>query len=125
MKQLFVPQDIALMAKEKGFDEECISFYSNGVLNISRIESFDWCIVNSEMEKQGLNYVSAPLYQQLVDWFRNKHGIVIWIETAPYAHTFNFRFYIETSDNRQEGHKSKDYYKVYNEALIEGFKLIK
>jgi len=125
MKHLFVPSGIALMAKEKGFDEECISFYSNGVLNMSRIESFDWYIVNSEMEKQGLNYVSAPLYQQLIDWFRYKHGIVIWIETAPYAYTFNFRFYIETSDNRQEGNKSKDYYKVYNEALIEGFKLIK
>lgn len=95
MKRLFVPKNIALIAKEKGFDEECLGNYE------------------------------APLYQQLIDWFRNKHGIVIWIETAPYARTFNFRFYIETSDNRQEGNKSKDYYKVYNEALIEGFKLIK
>ena len=83
------------MAKEKGFDEECLGNYE------------------------------APLYQQLIDWFRYKHSIVIWIETAPYAYTFNFRFYIETSDNRLEGHKSKDYYKALNEALIEGFKLIK
>ena len=122
MKHLFVPQDIALMAKGKGFDEECFAYYETP----KTINFFDtkYGSIIQPIEMDGLS-TSAPLYQQLIDWFRNKHGIVIWIETAPYARTFNFRFYIETSDNRLEGNKSKDYYKVYNEALIEGFKLIK
>jgi len=119
MKHLFVPSGIALMAKEKGFDEACLGNYEK------HNNEYNFNMQLSPFQVKNNDLILAPFYQQLIDWFRNKHGIVIWIETAPYARTFNFRFYIETSDNRQEGNKSKDYYKVYNEALIEGFKLIK
>lgn len=120
MKHLFVPKNIAQLARDNGFNEVCLAAYGaeNDDNNSFQIWSEDG------IDNHSSSHLAAPLYQQLIDWFRNKHGIVIWIETAPYTRTFNFRFYIETSDNRQEGHKSKDYYKVYNEALIEGFKLI-
>ena len=120
MKHLFVPYNIALIAKEKGFNEECCTYFLNQILQ--RLDGFG--LMNEDFKDDEAR-ISAPLYQQLIDWFRYKHSIVIWIETAPYVYTFNFRFYIETYDNRLEGNKSKDYYKVYNEALIEGFKLIK
>jgi hypothetical protein len=115
------------MAKEKGFDEECLRTYAYwDELEPDKIELVE---IDEECQlqpsTQWFAVCAAPLYQQLIDWFRNKHGIVIWIETAPYARTFNFRFYIETSDNRLEGNKSKDYYKVYNEAFEYAFKLIK
>ena len=121
MKHLFVPYEIAKLAKLNGFDGDCLAYYDGDNNDLLKPIDTDFIFFR---QLQGGN-LKAPLYQQLIDWFRNKHGIVIWIETAPYARTFNFRFYIETSDNRQEGNKSKDYYKVYNEALIEGFKLIK
>lgn len=126
MKHLFVPYDIALIAKEKGFVDPCIAKYQN-MKNPKFPSDFlsrtDWDVefINIPEIKQ----LAAPLYQQLIDWFRNKHDIVIWIETAPYVNMFNYRYYIETYDNKAEGMKTNDYYEALNEALIEGFKLIK
>lgn len=121
MKRLFVPKNIAQLARDNGFNEVCLAAYGseNDDNNSFQIWSEDGIDNNSS------SHLAAPLYQQLIDWFRYKHSIVIWIETAPYVYTFNFRFYIETYDNRLEGNKSKDYYKALNEALMEGFKLIK
>ena len=75
MKDLFVPYDIALLAKEKGFKEECFRIYANYYTDntIALIEdpdkgelypSYNW-----------VNKIAAPLYQQLVDWFREKHNL--------------------------------------------------
>lgn len=124
LEKLFVPSGIALMAKEKGFDEECISFYSNGVLNMSRIESFDWCIVNSEMEKQGLNYVSAPLYQQLIDWFEEKHKIFIEVRKLN-DNKWCYQVHGPLNGDMIHVPGIEIKYEAYNEVFKEAFKLIK
>ena len=69
MKHLFVPYELALKLKEKGFDEQCLMVY----------ESKDSLIPESEA---GSNYtnVDAPLYQQVQDWFREKHNIHIKVD---------------------------------------------
>src|SRR5690348_15844449 len=63
MKELFVPCPIALLAKEKGFDEPCFGWYfgdESGDLHIEFIR------------KQSFPTISAPLYHQLTDWFLTK-----------------------------------------------------
>lgn len=75
MKHLFVPYAIALALKAKGFDEECFSAYRNEdneelLLPVGKWINSDACGYNSE-------YCSAPLYQQVVDWFRDKHSIYV------------------------------------------------
>lgn len=76
MEKLFVPYELALKLKDLGLDEECMSFYNPlGSLNLSRIESFNWVIRNSNSQVLKLKYVSAPLWQQVFDWFREKYNL--------------------------------------------------
>lgn len=67
MKKLFVPHNLALLAKEKGFDDQCIGKFKDNNLTLL---SYSWN--NSELSIHN-DGISAPMYQQLIDWlFRNK-----------------------------------------------------
>lgn len=80
MKKQFVTYEIALRLKELGFDEECICRYNSyGALK--------HCISGTNPDID--DYISfnkyddrllAPLYQQVIDWFREKHNIDIIIK---------------------------------------------
>lgn len=76
---------------------------------------------------------SAPLYQQLIDWFREEHALFISIDT----NAFGYRWYHNNIpdpstwgiDRRKNCHDpnidySKYYYEALNKALEEAFKLI-
>ncbi len=74
MKHLFVPYEIALQLKEKGFDEPCFGIWMErgaifDILYVARQE--DAWMANEN------NGILAPLYQQVIDWFREKHSIDI------------------------------------------------
>ena len=89
MEKNFVSYTIALKLKELGFDEKCFASYYTDIEE-NRTEkydvrkklnaSFDWdpftdeedsgYILNSDKEY----YVSAPLWQQTLYWFREKHN---------------------------------------------------
>jgi len=74
MKHLFVPYKLALLAKEKGFDEDCVGYY------LSKSELEPVIQANSNPNKDApdwKNTISAPLYQQLIDWLFEKHDINI------------------------------------------------
>lgn len=86
MKEQFVPYEIALKLKEKGFkqpkSEVEISinhYYSNkGV-----ISSYQYFSMN-DVEKFNKNLdwtIYAPLWQQVIDWLESKHGVVINVTT--------------------------------------------
>ena len=74
MKHLFVPYELAVKLKEKGFDENCFGFYT---------ENLKLCSANlNNINRADKFYISAPLYQQVIDWFREKHKIWLDIESA-------------------------------------------
>jgi hypothetical protein len=64
MKHLFIPYELALKLKEKGFNEPCFGFYIQGVLH-------------PKLPDSTTILLHAPLYQQVIDWFREKHDIFI------------------------------------------------
>ena len=81
MENQFVTYEIALKLKELGFDEKCVaSYYTYDIKNFSKGKydyrgkfEFDYStedqyIVNSNETY----YVSAPLWQQVIDWFDKK-----------------------------------------------------
>lgn len=81
MEKQFVPYELAVKLKELGFDEECMSFYNlSGRLNLSRIDSFNWIIRNSDDNIIKLKCVAAPLWQQAFDWFREYYGFTYIID---------------------------------------------
>lgn len=75
MNHLFVPYELAVKAKEHGFDEPCFGWWWDD--NSSKVVH-----LTPQMTQLELTF-SAPLYQQLVDWFEEKHEIII----LPYKET--------------------------------------
>ena len=134
MKKLFVPYELALLAKEKGFDEECIAEYFDKRLtfyhNLDDKEEDDMtsecdtiiCYKNStpnHFDKELT--VCVPLYQQLVDWFRERYNLTI--EVSEWDKKF-------TGKVKPSGKSVKiqinncEYYEALTTALTESFKLI-
>jgi hypothetical protein len=122
MKHLFVPYELALLAKEKGFDEPCFAkFTINGEFVMSRE-----CVGDNPYKTSNIYPAQtiAPLYQQLVDWFRDKHTIdIVYIpaigwQIQTYNKTMDKYTFFESDmpDNRYETSRQK--------ALTEAFKLI-
>lgn len=78
MKEQFVPYEIALKLKEKGFDWHCLAVYMNGEFQIPR--GFGMAIVTKEhVDVLKGKAILAPLWQQVIDWFLIEHEIYIYI----------------------------------------------
>lgn len=69
MKQLFLPYKLALIAKKKGYPQ-------NTGANLGAWELKDgteWFYTGAHP----VGLLAAPLYQQIIDWFRETHKITI------------------------------------------------
>ena len=86
MEKQFVTYIIALKLKELGFDEECFGWYG---INKEFIFPANNTLhsANSKMSNS-LIKCSAPLWQQVIDWFREKYDIVIEIVRQKYFDTY-------------------------------------
>jgi len=128
MKHLFIPYNLAALAKDKGFDEDCIGQY-NGTNIILRLGDFDhgWCfeenleLLNNTMLSMSSRDISAPLYQQIIDWFREKHNYLIWVERDEPR---EYYYKIDIGRGTHESGYHDDYYKALNDGIEEAFKLI-
>ncbi len=70
MKEVFLEYELSLLAKQKGFDKPCLAHYSDNGNNF---------VYNNPPMNYELNStykVSAPTYDQLKDWFLQKHNIL-------------------------------------------------
>jgi len=86
MKNQFVTYEIALKLKELGFNERCMAEYS--VYNQKQCSQNDPDFRFNTDEDLGIIFqdsniypdtISAPLWQQVIDWFREKHDVNIII----------------------------------------------
>lgn len=113
MKHLFVPYELAILAKEKGFNEPCLASYLNTKLR--------WHTDGLNNSDQWLGKsITAPLYQQLVDWFREKHNIHVLPKLLSNGYCWEV-----TKDNMTQFYPfTTDYYVGRIETLKEAFKLI-
>lgn len=129
MKNFFVSYDIALKLKELGFNEKCITSYDCEQLNIDNVVLEDYyLIMNSKVAEW---CVSAPTYQQVIDWFRTKYDIFISIDVEC-DHEFNV--YIPYLYQYTVLHKDKtiiisksshyNYYTNLDSAIIETINFI-
>ena len=79
MKEQFVTYEIALKLKEKGFDEPCFGDYFHFERHNQSILDYDEDrerIITDNTDENITKYL-APLWQQVIDWFREKHNKVI------------------------------------------------
>jgi hypothetical protein len=125
MKNLFIPYELALEAKELGFNEFCIGEYTkhaqtNAIdLRYPKHEGLqgDWPLENE---------VDAPLYQQIIDWLREKHKIeTVILSDTEYNNSFEYCLYKLHSKNKITGNINyTTYYEALNKAIEEALKLI-
>lgn len=99
MDKQFVTKEIAEALKELGFDEKCLAFYHEEKL---------WCYAQgyhdygSFEHSTDFNYhnnkncygISAPLWQQVGDWFETEHNIIISILVEGQSQFNKRQFYV-------------------------------
>jgi hypothetical protein len=105
MKELFVPYEESLALRELGFDEPTNYLYNS---SHDTPEAFpcdtvgiwkDW----NSIYRCGLtkHLLSAPLYQQVFEWFRKKHGLICEITYE----IENFYFNIKSISNKYDNYE--------------------
>ena len=81
MKHLFVPYEIALALKEKGFEFDDDHYWVFGKYVVGyQDEGVQPNAPYVSHQTESADYLFAPLYQQVVDWFREKHDIIIEVQ---------------------------------------------
>lgn len=137
MKHLFVPYELALKLKEKKFNEPCISFYSkdeklgfDGKYHSIK-DGYKNSTVNDiwiKKYKEDYQCVTSPLYQQVVDWFREKHKIHIAVSSFPiYNNKYGYQYNRGgiTSSGWTPYFEGETYYDTFNKVIEEALNLIK
>lgn len=74
VSDLFVPYELALKLKEKGFNEPCFAAYSQGGGSFTYHPAPNDNGYNNS--KIGFA-ISKPLYQQVIDWLEEEKGLEI------------------------------------------------
>ncbi len=132
MKEQFVTYEISLKLKELGFDEEVIATFDTYENNELKIFAFS--VPNKGIFEEGFKKgwcIKAPLYQQVTDWFREKHNIHIVVSgrlvNDPKKKTYKWEVYgdFEEEPGKLYAGLDKDYYTAYNEAILKAIELIK
>jgi len=128
MKEEFVPYEMALKLKDLEFVQDCLAYYSspdNLVIND---------LSNYQLEKYNLG-IGAPLYQQIIDWLREKHNLLIKVSVGGDSNIYpkwiidgildisNPNCAIEWElKELKRGYEDIVFYDTYKEALIAGIK---
>lgn len=127
MKHLFVPDELSLLAKNKGFNEKCLAIFDNEGFRLTREP-----LRNSELEGNHWRF-TYPLYQQLIDWFRNVHSINIEIVFNDFGggttkEDRTWYYYMSSMSARhgkgEHGKEMLPYYEALNKAIEEALKLL-
>ena len=149
MEEQFVTYEIALKLKELGFDEKCVaSYYTYDIKNFNKGKydyrgkfEFDYStedqyIVNSNETY----YVSAPLWQQVIDWFREMCCIFIEIKVGNYFDTLAESYSYQATckvfksgeidgtalvRDEQNNHIFYSYYEARKQAILKAIELCK
>ena len=124
MKEQFVTYEIALKLKELGFDEDCINFYSfypNIGWSLSLLGVTNEDVVEQMVCHHNIKGIKAPLWQQVIDWFREKHKIRVCNLVNIYIEA-TFIIYHSTDVEVIDGN---DFYKTREQAILKAIELCK
>ena len=140
MKKLFIPYELAKTAHRKGFPNQTGSCLAAWEIT----DNAEWLHFGAHP----VGLLQAPLYGQIVDWFREKHNIMIHVESCfnadKYSTSYCYTIYGITKDNVfkasssaneyvkkihwLEGNvanfRNEDYHTALNKGIEEAFKLI-
>ena len=110
MKEQFVTYKIALALKELGFNETCIAvFLSKDNFKI------EYGLLNYPKKLFG-NVIKAPLWQQVIDWFREKYGFFIEVYQIFSDNHTKIAYFYHIESNKLDS-AIYDYQDLYDKVL--------
>ena len=121
MKHLFVPFILAKKLKESGFNEPCIAGYDEYTEEGEEIELKsivnEFGILSGIVPNQLAYTISAPTFQQVTDWLREKHNLhaevnFVWIDQPMYLPQIVY------DSVTVEMESESDYYSAMNKAIL-------
>ena len=77
MKELFLNYELSVLAKQHGFVEPCFARYIKKEFRFAALGG----VTNFSGEQP--NQISAPLFDQIIDWFMDKHKIFATVTYNP------------------------------------------
>lgn len=88
----FVPYELAVKLKEKGFDYPCIGHYVNNQLYVTHYQN--------AFHSDNNESVDAPTIYQVLKWLRKEKRIhlVVDIDTIGYFYTLNYDITIKSNN---------------------------
>ena len=117
MKHLFVSFTIGKKLKSFGFYEPCMK----GVKDDAEYTTCGFSLTNLG----NTHDYTLPLYQQVTDWLREKHGIEVTQVPSIEIEKGWFQFDITRETPHVEYFVSKKYYyEAYEKAILKAIKLI-
>lgn len=128
MKEQFCTYEIALKLKKLGFDEECFAHFRTDEYH-DLMHNCENCMDGDFIIEYNLD-IKAPLWQQAVDWFREKHDLSIDVYTISGFSTPYYSWDIISKNNIYEiNHfkigSNKSFYKMRKEAILKAIELCK
>jgi hypothetical protein len=114
MEKEFVPYQMALDMKSIGFDEPCLAKYQK----LSETANYQLQLLQKERNCNRLDTaISAPLYQQVFRWFREKYNLHTWIYQVD-----NGKFFFSSLKNGRYIVCNSIEFTTYEEAEVECLK---
>lgn len=131
MNKLFATYEIAFELKELGFDEPCLCTYGKSDKRFMRnpgtnileepIEDDPYYWINSKIHE---SVISAPLWQQIIDWFRETYNMDIIISSNILGYGFVI-YYRYSSKNVFDNTEFQYYTEARMAAILKAIELIK
>ena len=132
MNEDFVPFELAKKLKEKGFREECLSYYTSEYtlynnticltddkyLCLSEIDYEEFLKSNNE-ETRWENICDAPTISQVLKWLREEHVFHVEILRKKYN---GWEYFIQLNDASYVYHNNG--YESYEAAAIAGIEYV-
>ena len=112
MKEQFVTYEIALKLKELGFDDPCLAYFSNDKYHDLHHSCEN--VMEGNFVINNYNELKTPLWQQVIDWFRDEKFINIEIIRFPNINKWGF---ITTNMNIIPKYLSDEEMIIYNNLV--------
>ncbi len=94
-EEQFVKFDLALLARQKGFDKPCIMCFLDEEYTKQEDLCFTVDVSSNQLErcefKKNSDFktsITAPTYQQLVDWLRTDYGVNVFVDSYVGTHKY-------------------------------------
>ena len=140
MKELLVGFEIAKTLSEVGFSKPCCARYYRidankeekiiRMFSLERPIDYNSTVIESKILDKFYPFYSAPLWQQVIDWFREDHKLEVSIKSwknegdGKIIYVYSVKELGKPSTFRFDV-KSEDYYEIVEKAILKALELIK